>query len=114
LIAGGESTVKVEGESGLGGPSQELVLGASLRIGGCGRIVVASIDTDGTDGPTDVAGGIADGYTVSRAEGEGIDIFDSLTKHNSYEVLRRLKDTIVTGPTGTNVMDLNLIVVTRK
>ncbi|MEM2841657.1 MAG: glycerate kinase [Candidatus Bathyarchaeia archaeon] len=114
LIAGGESTVKVEGESGLGGPSQELVLGASLKISGYGRIVVASIDTDGTDGPTDVAGGIADGYTVGRAEVEGIDIFESLVRHNSYEVLRKLQDAIITGPTETNVMDLNLIVVTRK
>ncbi|MEM2106934.1 MAG: MOFRL family protein, partial [Candidatus Bathyarchaeia archaeon] len=81
---------------------------------GYGRIVVASIDTDGTDGPTDVAGGIADGYTVGRAEVEGIDIFESLVRHNSYEVLRRLQDAIITGPTETNVMDLNLIVVTRK
>ncbi|MBS7627204.1 glycerate kinase, partial [Candidatus Bathyarchaeota archaeon] len=51
---------------------------------------------------------------VGRAEAEGIDIFESLVRHNSYDVLRRLQDAIITGPTETNVMDLNLIVVTRK
>ncbi|MGQ9544052.1 MAG: glycerate kinase type-2 family protein [Candidatus Bathyarchaeia archaeon] len=114
LITGGESTVSVRDECGLGGPSQELVLGASLKIAGNRRIVIASIDTDGTDGPTDVAGGLVDGYTFSRAEEAGLDIFEGLMKHNSCEVLTRLQDTIITGPTGTNVMDLNLIVVTRK
>jgi glycerate-2-kinase len=111
LIFGGETTVTIAGYSGKGGPSQELVLGASLKISGSEKIVIASIDTDGTDGPTEIAGGIADGYTLKRANDIGLDIFKSLMRHNSAEVLTKLGDAIITGPTGTNVMDLNLIAV---
>jgi glycerate-2-kinase len=111
LIVGGETTVTITGPCGKGGPSQELVLGASLKIAGSKRIVIASIDTDGTDGPTEIAGGIVDGYTLMRAEEIGIDIFENLKKHNCYEVLMKLQDAIITGPTGTNVMDLNIIAV---
>lgn len=112
LILGGETTVTITGRSGKGGPSQELVLGASLKIAGSKRIVVASIDTDGTDGPTRIAGGVVDGYTLKRAEEKGLDIFESLVRHNSSEVLMSLQDAIFTGPTGTNVMDLDVLVVT--
>ena len=112
LILGGETTVTLTGSYGKGGPSQELVLGASLRIAGSKKVVIASIDTDGTDGPTEIAGGIVDGYTLKRAEEKGIDIFESLKKHNCYEVLMKLQDAIITGPTGTNVMDLDIVVVT--
>jgi len=112
LILGGETTVTIPGQSGKGGPSQELVLGASLKIAGSKRIVVASIDTDGTDGPTEIAGGIVDGYTLKRAEEKGVDVFESLMKHNSSEVLMTLQDAISTGPTGTNVMDLDILVIT--
>lgn len=111
LILGGETTVTITGKSGRGGPSQELVLGASLKIMESEKIVIASVDTDGTDGPTEIAGGIVDGYTVSRAREKGIDIFKSLRRHNSYHVLTELQDAIITGPTGTNVMDLDIIVV---
>jgi len=113
LILGGETTVTITGQSGKGGPSQELVLGASLKIAGSKRIVVASIDTDGTDGPTEIAGGIVDGYTLKRAEEKGVDVFESLMRHNSYEVLMRLQDAIITEPTGTNVMDLDILVITN-
>lgn len=112
LILGGETTVTITGQSGKGGPSQELVLGASLKIAGSKRIVVTSIDTDGTDGPTEIAGGIVDGSTLKRAEKIGVDIFENLMKHNSSEVLMKLQDAIVTGSTGTNVMDLNVVVIT--
>jgi len=112
LILGGETTVTIAGQSGKGGPSQELVLGAALKIAGSKKIVVASIDTDGTDGPTEIAGGIVDGYTLKRAEEKGVDIFESLMKHNSSEVLMMLQDAIVTGSTGTNVMDLDILVIT--
>ncbi len=76
--------------------------------------MIAAIDTDGTDGPTGVAGGIADGYTVERAKEKGIDIHGSLMRHNSSYVLDELGDAIITGPTGTNVMDLNVIVISDK
>jgi len=112
LILGGETTVRITDRSISGGPSQELALGASLKIAGSERIVIASIDTDGTDGPTKIAGGIVDGYTLERAKDNGADIFECLMEHNSSEVLMKLQDAIFTGPTGTNVMDLNIVVVT--
>jgi len=112
LVAGGETTVTITGQYGRGGPSQELVLGASLKIAGSKKIVIASIDTDGTDGPTDLAGGIVDGYTLKRANENNLDVFENLMRHNSSEVLVKLKDAVITGPTGTNVMDLNIIVIT--
>lgn len=112
LILGGETTVTITGQHGKGGPSQELVLGASLKLAGSEKIVIASLDTDGTDGPTDVAGGIVDGYTLKRAKENGIDIFENLMMHNASKVLMKLQDAIFTGPTGTNVMDLNIVVIT--
>ncbi|MEM2909855.1 MAG: glycerate kinase [Nitrososphaerota archaeon] len=111
LIAGGETTVTVTSQSGEGGPSQELALSFSLKIHNNKKIVLASMDTDGTDGPTDVAGGIVDGYTLDRAEEKGIDVYENLMKHSSSYVLKELGDVIITGPTGTNVADLNVIVV---
>jgi glycerate-2-kinase len=112
LVSGGETTVTIVGEAGEGGRNQELALASSLKIDGSKNIVITSIGTDGTDGPTDIAGGIVDGYTLRRAREKGIDIFENLMKHNSSFVFRQLKDAIFTGPTGTNVMDLTLVVVT--
>jgi glycerate 2-kinase len=116
LIAGGESTVEIPKSHpvGSGGPSQELVLGAALKISGSKRIVIASMDTDGTDGFTNVAGGIVDGYTLKRARRKHIDLHRELSRHNSNFVLSSLGDTIKTGMTNTNVMDLNVIVITDK
>ena len=111
LISGGETTVTIEGESGEGGRNQELVLGFSTKIVGSKKIVIAAIDTDGTDGQTDMAGGVADGYTLKRAKEEGVDVFENIKKHNTGCVLKKLKDAIFTGPTGTNVMDLTVIVI---
>jgi len=111
LILGGETTVTITGRSGKGGPSQEFVLGASLEIAESKKIVVASIDTDGTDGPTEVAGGIVDGFTMQRAKEKNVDVFKNLIKHNAYEVLMKLQDAIITEPTETNVMDLNIFVI---
>ncbi|RLI22832.1 glycerate kinase, partial [Candidatus Bathyarchaeota archaeon] len=99
------------GESGEGGRNQELALSFSLMIDGNEHIVAASVATDGTDGPTDIAGGIVDGYTVKRAEGLGIDVAEHIAKHSSSYVLKRLKDAVYTGPTGTNVMDLRVFIV---
>lgn len=112
LISGGETTVTITGQYGRGGPSQELALGASLKIAGSEKIVVASIDTDGTDGPTEISGGVVDGFTLKRANEKGMDVFENLLAHNSSEVLMKLQDAIITGPTETNVMDLNLVVIT--
>ena len=112
VIAGGETTVKIQAnERGLGGPSQEFALGASLKISGQENIVVCSIGTDGTDGPTGIAGAIVDGRTIQRAEETGIDIFESLSKHDSSHVAIKLKDAVYTYPTDTNVMDLYLMVI---
>lgn len=111
LIVGGETTVTIECPPGEGGRNQEFTLAASPKIEGSRRIVIASIGTDGTDGPTDIAGGIVDGYTVERAKEKGIDLFENLRRHNSSYVFRQLDDAIFTGATGTNVMDLRLLVV---
>jgi len=112
LIIGGETTVTIKEQHGEGGPSQELALGFSLKIAGIEKIVIVSMDTDGTDGPTDIAGGIADGYTKERAKEKDIDMHENLIRHNSSYVLKKLKDAIITGSTETNVMDLNVIVIT--
>jgi glycerate 2-kinase len=112
LILGGETTVTITGQCGKGGPSQELVLGASMKIAGSKNMVIISIDTDGTDGPTEIAGGIVDGYTLKRAKEKDIDVFENLMRHNSSEVLMKLQDAITTRPTRTNVMDLNIVVIT--
>jgi len=111
LISGGETTVTIEDDHGEGGPNQELVLGFATKIGGSQRIAGVSLDTDGTDGPTDVAGGVADGFTMERATAEGLDLHEGLRTHNAYAVLKSLGDTVDTGPTGTNVMNLRVIIV---
>ena len=113
LVSGGETTVTIEGNHGEGGPNQEFVLGFATKIRGSKRIIGVSIDTDGTDGPTNVAGGIADGLTLKRAEAVNLDIHESLMYHNTYSVLKSLGDTIYTGSTGTNVMNLRLIIVSE-
>jgi glycerate 2-kinase len=109
LIAGGETTTTIDGRSGLGGPSQELALGFALEIAGQAGICLTAVDTDGTDGPTQAAGGIVDGMTVERARQSGIDIFRHLQLHESLKVFEALGDEIITGNTGTNVCDLNLV-----
>ncbi len=111
VIGGGETTVKINGRSGYGGPNQEFVLGAALEIGGNSNALVAAIDSDGTDGPTQAAGGIADQKTTARARVEGVDLFASLGHHDAGTALDKLGDCIVTGATGTNVNDLKLMLV---
>ena len=114
LIASGETTTKVEGASGQGGPSQELALGFALEISDLKGICVAAMDTDGTDGPTEIAGGIGDSSTRERAERKDLDIYESLLIHDSSTVLRVLEDEIMTGNTGTNVCDLNVIYIPQR
>lgn len=111
IISGGETTVEVEGASGTGGPNQELALSFASRVRAGRDVVLLSLGTDGTDGPTAVAGGIVDGTTADRAEQRGIDLIQHLRQHDSTPALRQLDDAIVTGATGTNVMDLRLLLV---
>lgn len=111
LIAGGETTTRVDDLSGQGGPSQELALGFALEISGMAGLGIAAIDTDGTDGPTEIAGGIADGSTLERARLKGSDVYERLSAHDSSTILKILGDEIITGNTGTNVCDLNVIYI---
>jgi glycerate-2-kinase len=108
VIASGETTVRVVGE-GRGGRNQEFVLGASRVVARNDGVLLASIGTDGIDGPTDAAGAIVTTMTIARAAGAGIDIGESLARNDAYQALARLGDLIITGPTGTNVGDLHIL-----
>ncbi len=108
LLTGGETTVTVKG-TGKGGRNQEFVLSAAIAIEGLQDVLVASAGTDGTDGPTDAAGARADGGTASRAQALGLHLRDHLERNDSYPVFEALGDLIKTGPTGTNVMDVSLL-----
>jgi hydroxypyruvate reductase len=110
ILCGGETTVTLQG-SGKGGRNQELALAMALRLAGTSNIVFLSGGTDGTDGPTEAAGALADGETVGRALSLGLDPVDSLRRNDSYHFFRQLNDLIVTGPTRTNVMDVYLFLV---
>jgi glycerate 2-kinase len=114
LIAGGETTTRIAGDAGLGGPSQELALGFALEVAGKNGFCIGAIDTDGTDGPTEIAGGIADGTTVKRARLLGLNVYDCLRAHDSSKVLSAVGDEVVTGNTGTNLCDLNVVYVSRE
>jgi glycerate 2-kinase len=111
MICGGELLVTVGDSKGVGGRNQEFVLSTIPRIAGSNRVVVASVDSDGSDGPTEMAGAIADGYTLERAAEAGIDIFDEMHRHNSSPTLRKLGDAIYTGVRGTNIQDLRVVYV---
>ncbi len=110
ILSGGETTVVVKG-AGKGGRNQEFALEAALDIAGMENTVVLCGGTDGTDGPTDAAGGIVDGQTIQRAEKQGINAETFLENNDSYHFLQRTGDLFVTGPTGTNVMDLRIFLV---
>ncbi len=110
VVAGGETTVTVVGE-GLGGRNQEIALAAALKLKGLDGAVVASLSTDGVDGPTDAAGAIADGKTLARASRMGLNAERFLAENDSYNFFSKLRDLIFTGPTGTNVNDVSVIVV---
>jgi len=114
LIAGGETTTRIDGDAGLGGPSQELALGFALEVAGKSGLCIAAIDTDGTDGPTEIAGGIADGTTTERARLVGLNVYERLRAHDSSTVLCAVGDEVVTGNTGTNLCDLNVVYVSGQ
>lgn len=104
FILGGETVVRLTG-NGKGGRNQELALAAAAEIAGTENIVVFSVGSDGTDGPTDAAGGLADGGTVKRLAAAGKTVADVLQNNDAYHALRDTGDLIITGPTGTNVND---------
>lgn len=108
VIAGGETTVTVTGR-GKGGRAQEFAVAAAKVIAGLPRVSVAAIATDGTDGPTEVAGALISGETWPRAGQMGIALESALTRHDTYRALKRLNCHVTTGPTGTNVNDLYLL-----
>lgn len=110
FISGGETTVTIRG-NGLGGRNQEFALAAALALSGLPGVVALSGGTDGTDGPTDAAGAVADGATVQRALALGLDPAATLAGNDSYHFFEALGDLVKTGPTGTNVMDVRLLLV---
>ena len=111
LLSGGETVVAVGDETGSGGRNQEFALAAAPRIAGSENVVIASADSDGSDGPTDVAGGIVDGSTLERAQSLGLDLPDVLRRHDTGTAMEKLGDTFVTGIRPTNVQDLRVIYV---
>ena len=113
FLAGGETVVRLSG-SGLGGRNQELALSAAAGIAGLENTAVFSFGSDGTDGPTDAAGGYVDGGTASALADQGIRIPQVLEKNDSYHALRCCGGLLVTGPTGTNVNDLSCVLIKRK
>ena len=112
FLAGGETVVKLTG-TGLGGRNQELALAAAPGISGLRDTAVFSFGSDGTDGPTDAAGGIVDGETEEKLRALGIRTADVLQENDSYHALEKVSGLIVTGATGTNVNDLAMVLIRR-
>lgn len=108
VISGGETTVTIQGD-GLGGRNQEFVLAAALDLQGIENVVILSAGTDGTDGPTDAAGAIADGETIWRANELNLKSFNYLQNNDAYHYFEKLGDLVKTGPTNTNVMDIRIM-----
>ena len=111
IISGGETTVTVKGK-GLGGRNMELALAFAMEIEDIDGITLISAGTDGTDGPTDAAGAIVDGKTVGKSRTAGLDPEVYLNNNDSYNFFRKIDGLFITGPTGTNVMDIQIIVIT--
>lgn len=110
ILSGGETTVVVSGD-GKGGRNQEFALASAFEIAGMDRTVVLGGGTDGTDGPTDAAGGIVDGDTIRKARKRGINAENYLSRNDSYRFLDRTGNLLVTGPTDTNVMDIHVFLI---
>ena len=110
IVSGGETTVVVGG-TGSGGRNQELVLAAAIEMAGETRVTLGSIGTDGVDGPTDAAGAVADGSTIAITRAAGFDAHAALRNNDSYSVLGAAGALIRTGATGTNVMDVQVVLI---
>ena len=110
FLAGGETVVQLTGR-GLGGRNQELALAAAEGIAGMANAAVFSVGSDGTDGPTDAAGGYVDGDTRAALAAKGRNVHDVLADNDAYHALQAVDGLIVTGPTGTNVNDVAVALV---
>ncbi len=110
IVSGGETTVTLSG-SGRGGRNQELALAAALALDRLDDVLLLSAGTDGIDGPTDAAGATVDGNTIARAKRAGVDAAAALANHDSYRFFAAVGDHIKTGATGTNVADVQIILV---
>lgn len=114
ILASGEASTKISDNKtikGHGGPSQEETLGFAIAAAKTSGACLLSIDSEGTDGTTPVAGGITDSQSLAYAQKNGIDIFAALRGHASYEALKKMGDTVFTGNTGTNLCDFNIMYV---
>jgi len=112
FIAGGETVVHLKGK-GKGGRNQELALAAAEGIAALENVAVFSVGSDGTDGPTDAAGGYVDSTTKEKLDAKGIKIFEALENNDAYHALQAVDGLIFTGPTGTNVNDLSVLLIKR-
>jgi hydroxypyruvate reductase/glycerate 2-kinase len=110
FISGGETTVTVRG-SGKGGRNMELALSFAMAVESMDGITLLSAGTDGTDGPTDAAGAIVNGDTIKKARATGLDPQEYLNNNDSYNFFKKIDGLFVTGPTGTNVMDIQIMVI---
>lgn len=112
FIAGGETVVHLHG-SGKGGRNQELVLAAAEKMDGLKETAIFSVGSDGTDGPTDAAGGYADGQTAELLREKKVDLAAELANNNAYYALQQCDGLVITGPTGTNVNDVAVVLIKR-
>src|SRR2546426_3218624 len=113
FVAGGETTVTVRGR-GRGGRNQEVALAAAVKISGLEGLVVGSFATDGIESQTDAAGAVVDGSTITRGLELGMDAEEYLRNNDSYRYFSKLKDLVITGPTGTNVNDITILVADHR
>jgi hydroxypyruvate reductase/glycerate 2-kinase len=113
LVSGGETTVMVTG-TGAGGRNLELALAFAMEIQGLPGITLLSAGTDGRDGSADAAGAVVDGGTIAGARARGLDPAEYLANNDSYAFFRQAGGLVITGPTGTNVMDIQVIIVDRS
>ncbi len=111
-MAGGETVVHLTGK-GKGGRNQELALAAAEGIAGLKETAVFSVGSDGTDGPTDAAGGYSDDGTRHKLSEQGISIYDVLQDNDAYHALEKVDGLVVTGATGTNVNDVAVLLIRR-
>ncbi len=112
FIAGGETVVHLTGK-GLGGRNQEIALGGARGLAGLRDTVLFSVGSDGTDGPTDAAGGMVDGTTLERLTAAGWNLDEVLADNDAYHALQAVQGLVMTGPTGTNVNDLTCLLIRR-
>ena len=113
FVAGGETVVHLRGK-GLGGRNQELALAAAPGIAGLKGAALFSVGSDGTDGPTDAAGGYVDHETLKELSDRGFSVFETLQNNDAYHALQAVHGLVVTGPTGTNVNDVAVALLRRE